>query len=248
MEIKVYDPNISLIMPVGCNAKCEFCYWEKSEGLTLERFQFICDSTDKETFDQISITGGEPTLADDLIEYLKIARKRFSKVVLNTNGYKLTSDHFEYVDFVNISRHHVDDKLNAETFNTETVPTTEELKELCSYGSVTLNCVIPDKFNDQAFIDSYIAYAKELGARVAFRKYFNNLDVLEDIDTDDTLIDEHYCGACRHRKHIINEVDVTYKYSVQETCDAIDGIYELVIQSNGDLTIDWEGKKVLTYE
>ena len=105
-----------------------------------------------------------------------------------------------------------------------------------------------DGFSDKLFIEKYIEFAKSIGVKVAFRKYFNNLNLLTEVDTDDTLIGQHSCGACHHRWHKINGVDVTFKYSVQETSDAICGIYELILQSNGDLTYDWKGKQKLYYE
>lgn len=246
MELIIDNPNISLIMPVGCNAKCNFCYWEKSKGLTIERFKFICDTLPL-IFKQISITGGEPTISNDLIKYLKIARKRFEKVVLNTNGFKLKKEHFKYVDFVNISRHHWDDVENENIFDTNSIPNELKLKSLCSFGCVTLNCVLNDGFSDEKFINQYISFAKKCGAKVAFRKIFNNLNILP-IDTDKTLLGWHECPACLHRWHKINDVDVNFKYSVKETSEAINGIYELIIQSNGDLTFDWKGENKLIFK
>lgn len=247
MKLAVNNPNLSLIMPVGCNANCDFCYWEEKQGLTMERFDFIVNSL-PEIFKQCSITGGEPTLSKQLVDYQKVARKRFEKVVLNTNGSYLKKEHFENVDFVNISRHHFLDSENEKIFHTATVPSTERLKELCSFGDVTFNCVLPDKYSDKEFVYNYIGYAKSIGAKVAFRKYFNNLAVLQNIDTDETLYYEHSCPSCKHRKHIINGVDVTFKYSVKETHEHMNGIYELITQPNGDLTFDWEGKKILKYK
>jgi len=245
--LSVNNPNLSIIMPVGCNAKCSFCYWKKQCGLTEDKVQFVCDTL-PDIFKQVSITGGEPTLSPNLSSYLKIVRDRFDKVVLNTNGYKLTKEHVDLVDHVNISRHHYEDGKNIEIFGVRSIPSTMDLIRLGSYGDITLNCVLEDGFKDRVFIDNYISFAKMVGAKVAFRKYFNNLNILNEIDKDDTLIDYHSCGACLHRRHKIKGVDVTYKYSVQETHEAIGGIYELILQANGDLTFDWEGKKVLTYK
>ena len=245
--LSVNNPNLSVIMPVGCNAECEFCYWEKRCGLTSNKFKFVADTL-PEIFKQVSITGGEPTLDNNLIEYLKIARNRFDKVVLNTNGYALTKEHFIYCDHINISRHHYVDFKNREIFRSDDVPNYHALKLLCSCGDVTLNCFLIVVFKDVEFIDQYISFAKSVGAKVAFRKYFNNLDVLTDVDRDDTLINEHSCGACLHRTHIMNGVNVTFKYSVKETCEAIGGIYELILQSNCDLTFDWDGNNKLTYK
>lgn len=248
MKLAVNNPNLSVILPVGCNAKCDFCYWKQNKGLTTYIFEHVATTLPKPLFSQVSITGGETTLASDLIGYLKIARNNFNKVVLNSNGYNIYPEIFNYIDYLNISRHHYLDKENYKVFKTETVPDTDELKYICSLGDVTLNCVLPDKFDDKKFITNYIDYAKRVGAKVVFRKYFNNLDILGSIDTDETLISQHSCPACLHRVHNINDVQVTFKYSVQETCEAIDGIYELILQPNGDLTIDWAGKIKLSYK
>ena len=80
MKLAVDNPNLSVILPVGCNARCEFCYWEPGVGLTPEKFKFVSDTLPKDTFEQCSITGGEPTLLPNLIDYLKIAKDRFKKV------------------------------------------------------------------------------------------------------------------------------------------------------------------------
>lgn len=246
MELKVNNPNLSVILPVGCNAHCSFCYWEKETGLTPDRFKFIAESLPKPLFNQVSLTGGETTLSEDLTDYLKIAKENFSKVVLNTNGYKLTKEHIQLANHVNISRHHWLDEENDKVFKAKTIDV-DRLKELSSYGDITLNCVLPDGFYDMDFISNYITFAKEMKAKVAFRKYFNNLNKLP-VDTNDTLNWEHSCPACLHRNHTIDGADVTFKYSVQETSEAIDGIYELVLQANGSLTVDWAGKTKLEWK
>lgn len=245
MKLAVSNPNLSVVMPVGCNAKCPFCYWEKREGLTLKRFEFI-GSTLPSLFSQVSITGGEPTLSPHLQGYLRVASERFDKVVLNTNGCMLKREHFKYVDHVNISRHHYLEEENRKVFGTKSVPSAAKLSELCGYGDVTINCVIPDGFSDDKFIAKYIEFGRTIGANVAFRKYFNNLEILP-VDKEDTLVDEHQCPSCRHRVHSIDGVKVTFKYSVKETFEDMGGIYELIVQSNGDLTYDWDGKRRLEY-
>lgn len=247
MKLAVNNPNLSVILPVGCNANCQFCYWEQGNGLNTARFSFVSGSLPP-IFDQCTITGGEPTLCDDLSEYLGIARGRFSKVVLNTNGYLLTSEHIKLACHVNISRHHYDDAENEKVFGTDSVPCADKIRAFCDSGDITLNCVLSPDFKDGDFIAHYITFAKSVGAKVAFRKYFSDLSILSEIDTNDTLIGQHSCGACLHRWHKINGVDVTFKYGVQETSEHVNGIYELILQPNGDLTFDWAGKNKLEYK
>lgn len=247
MKLAVRNPNLSVILPTGCNAHCPFCYWKQGVGLTTDRFSFVSSSLPG-IFDQCTITGGEPTLSNELTEYLEIARSRFLKVVLNTNGSHLKPEHIRLVSYVNISRHHYDDYENAKIFGTPSVPCTNEIRAFCDRGDVTLNCFLPNNFKNGDFIARYIVFAKSVGAKVAFRKYFGDLTVLSSVDRDDTLIGKHSCGACLHRWHEIDGVDVTFKYGVQETSEHVDGIYELILQPNGDLTFDWAGKNKLVYK
>ena len=152
MKLSVVNPNLSVILPVGCNAKCDFCYWSPDFGLTTDRFEFI-SKTLPEAFNQVSITGGEPTLHPLLIDYLNIARNRFDKIVLNTNGYKLTPKIANMVNHVNISRHHFSDEENNKIFNTIDIPTALDIKLLLKLtNNITLNCVLPDNFNNKEFI------------------------------------------------------------------------------------------------
>ena len=247
MKLAVNNPNLSIILPVGCNAHCPFCYWEQGNGLIPERFSFISSSLPA-IFDQCTITGGEPTLCDELTSYLTIASSRFSKVVLNTNGYNLKQEHIRLTNHVNISRHHYEDAKNAEIFGTQSIPDSNLIRAFCGMGDITLNCVLSPGFSDIDFITKYIAFAKSVGAKVAFRKYFSDLSILSEVDRDDTLIGQHSCGACLHRWHIIDDVFVTFKYGVQETSEHVNGIYELILQPNGDLTFDWAGKNKLVYK
>ena len=244
--MSVINPNFSIVMPTGCNAKCSFCYWEPEMGSNLDKFKEVIRDLPPE-FEQCSITGGEPTMANDLMQWIRVANKRFGKVVLNTNGYKLTDAIIQSVDFVNISVHHYDRYSNCKIFGTDTVPDKVQLKEMCKHGNVTFNCVLDDGFADFQFIMDYIKFAKYCGAKVAFRKYYSDLTILDKVDLDDTLTGEHSCGACLHRYHKINDVDVTFKYSVPETNECMSDPYEVILQANGKATYDWAGKKEVDF-
>jgi len=159
----VIDPNFSIIMPTGCNAKCSFCFW-KPKKASRDWSQKLLQTLAKlpEQFWQISITGAEPTsdflLLAGTLRKIKRYKHKFPKVVLTTNGYKLAkflADPKRYelfgqvVNHVNISRHHWKDDKNLLMFNAKpsSIPTQEELGELCSKLNtlgidVNLNCVL----------------------------------------------------------------------------------------------------------
>jgi len=75
----------------GCNFSCGFCHnatlmGAKQVGLTWERLDEICARFKADWVDAICITGGEPTLAPDLIKLIEFLRERGFKVKLDSNG------------------------------------------------------------------------------------------------------------------------------------------------------------------
>ncbi len=126
-ERKDYNKVISvkLVMPVGCNAKCPFCYnrdksmiqYDVKEFLdnfipSLERL--LNEIGDKNPV-SLDITGGEPTLDVDLLSLVLIKLRNFgikdkvSRVTMTTNGTNLYQIPIELmqdvINYVNISVH-----------------------------------------------------------------------------------------------------------------------------------------------
>ena len=79
-----------------CNQKCVHCYAagqthaEEAE-LTTEEWKKILDQCRAALIPQVTFTGGEPTMREDLIELIRYARWFVSR--LNTNGIRLTKDY-----------------------------------------------------------------------------------------------------------------------------------------------------------
>ena len=177
------DPNFSIIMPGGCNASCYFCFYKyqpKTEMKKEQWFEKLQKTINKLPikFQQVSITGGEPTLnIENLTRTVNILRSRFKKIVLSTNGFnlskldKIVNNHL--VDYINISRHFPSWIDNVDIFKTNKgVKTTHELRlfieKTHKYGiPVTINCVVTPKLK----INSMIDYCHDIGAyAVKFRE------------------------------------------------------------------------------
>ena len=80
----------------NCNQCCVHCYAAGQSGsaeaeLTTEQWKQILDKLRALGIPQVTFTGGEPTMRDDLFELIAYARWFVSR--LNTNGIKLTSDY-----------------------------------------------------------------------------------------------------------------------------------------------------------
>jgi pyruvate formate lyase activating enzyme len=75
----------------GCNFSCGFCHnaplmGKKQKGISWSRLDEICRKFKPEWVDAVCITGGEPTLATDLIQLIEFFRSYGFKIKLDSNG------------------------------------------------------------------------------------------------------------------------------------------------------------------
>lgn len=251
-NLTIQNPNFSIVMPGGCNAKCKFCFWEKNKTCKnyLENLSNILNKL-PDNFTQISITGGEPTISPYLKEVLNLIDKsKFKKVVLTTNGHKLleTLHLFEgIVDHVNISRHHDDEEINNKIFGTKMVDK-KTLKiitnELNKIGiDVTFSSVLNENLKTSKDVKNYINFAKECGSsQIFFRKPHGTISPSSTEKLyEDYKYDEFKCPACRSRYQLIEGMNIIWKSSLMEPSLELNKIYELIFNEKGELTKDWEG-------
>jgi pyruvate formate lyase activating enzyme len=86
------DAICAIVFSQGCNFKCGYCH--NPELVDQERFGKCIDekkvmeflATRKGKLDAVSITGGEPTIQKDLIEFVKKIKKMGFAVKIDTNG------------------------------------------------------------------------------------------------------------------------------------------------------------------
>ena len=79
-----------------CNQKCVHCYaagqtHSEEHELSTDEWKTILDTCRKAGIPQVTFTGGEPTLREDLFELISYARWFISR--LNTNGIRLTPEY-----------------------------------------------------------------------------------------------------------------------------------------------------------
>jgi pyruvate formate lyase activating enzyme len=75
----------------GCNFSCGYCHnaplmGKKQKGLSWERIDAVCREFKEQWADAVCVTGGEPTLAPDLVKLLKRLRSFGFKIKLDSNG------------------------------------------------------------------------------------------------------------------------------------------------------------------
>ena len=258
------DPNFSIVMPGGCNAKCSFCFNKEQPSFkTIPISEWIDNLISyivplDNRFYQISITGGEPLTSPHLPYLMSVLRPykaKYSNILITTNGTDLIKNVDTVAiatDHINLSRHHWDEVTNNEIFGGGYHMEDDDVEQAIDlYGArgidISANCVINDTTKPD-FIESYIKWAKAIGFyAVRFRK--------ENGTQDPTPAEQYYksykvlwsgsCGVCRTVLQRIMGMSVYWKTSVLEPSDHMDEVFELVYQPNGVAYRDWMGKKEL---
>ncbi|MCE1190233.1 MAG: radical SAM protein [Ignavibacteria bacterium] len=82
----------------ACNLSCPICYACSGEGnfLSIEKFSSMLEfalAAEGGCLEILQISGGEPTLHPELIEFISLARtKNIKYIMLNTNGVRIAED------------------------------------------------------------------------------------------------------------------------------------------------------------
>ena len=95
--------QLYLLVNEKCNLKCGFCIRGKGiqEQLDIKKFNDVLEINDFSKY-TIMISGGEPSLFDELPQLIDICYGKFKKICINTNG--VNSD---WLDRFNIMDIHV---------------------------------------------------------------------------------------------------------------------------------------------
>lgn len=252
------EPNFTVVLPVGCNASCDFCFWHKrNPGFDyFGNLQSQINKLPKE-FKQVSISGGEPTmLGIESFRYLLgILSERFDKIVLNTNGYKLLeflSDNYirETINYINLSRHGISDEYNQLVFKSKTVPSTQDIIEINKLKQVRLNMVFENDVDDISDWIKFAEYTESNG--ISFRRLASigvkPISKLENrLDRDNTFIEifKSKCDVCYGANYKKNNLDITIRYSVDEPMDYMskNTIYEAISDGEGFIHYKWNNNK-----
>lgn len=154
-----------------CNFDCFFCSSNSSlvHEITLQELRILSELFSQLGIEYVRLTGGEPTLREDLPEIIELFSKRF-RVLITTNGSRL-KDFVKlfkrYNVHVNLSLH----SLNDETFHKITQAKLKDvldgLKNAMKEGlNVKLNCVVSEYNVDE--IPELVRFAGELKVPIRF--------------------------------------------------------------------------------
>lgn len=254
--------NTTVLFPSMCNANCGFCFWNRDTQITKSfdsYFKSLKKSLDSINVTCVSISGGEPTMLkhDNVVKILKLLSTKASKVVLNTNGFKLyellSRDDInnKLINFINISRHAIKKEDNQSIFNTTTVPTSDKLKAIIALANkkgIEVNCNYVFQQQDKIDILPLTDFCKQVGfSSLSLRKdIFQGLDIAEsekEIKAQgNECLSESSCPVCGQNIYSINGLITVFKYGVMETADYFPRgmVYENIIHQNGELSHYWD--------
>jgi len=244
--------DCKIILPVGCNAKCSFCF---SKGTKYSK-NFVEDV--KHSLNRLNesvkanISGGEPTLYPELLPLLKMLKNhpRVSKIILTTNGSKLTDTRWiaDYINHLNISRHCWDDEVNNEIFGIEIDADYSTITDYFNRHGVDVrcNCYLSELFRKINDLQWMIEWAADKGFNsIKFRNDFSNgmeMNKWEKMFKQVYKpIYEDSCPVCRISEYLYR-IPVFFGYGVPEPSD-YEGTFEYVINQDGKLYWDYSCKK-----
>ena len=238
-----------------CNCRCGHCfYWKElnkpTQEMSLEEFNKLFSSLHK--LSNVSLTGGEPFLRNDLLDIIKIAHKKTEQLVIPTNGI-LTNRILSVISKSPIS---IDVKVSLDglkdthdsirgidCFN-KVVKTIKQVKPIAK--SVSVNTVVTNRnYQELKRLNEFV---KTLGVKHNFIMVRGdpknpNMNVPEDLDHVYKTIESIYRDQVGDR-FVLNLKLEQLKYTInmikgekQRLVRCLAGKHAGVIYPNGDVTI-----------
>lgn len=180
--------NLYIDITTACNARCDFCIaptvGRQNGSEFFNGLYFALDFIFRHN-GSVQIVGGEPMISNRLDNVLnEIGFDDYHRVVLNTNGSFITVPRVASlvnagVDWVNISRHHFNEKINQTIMGIAPFLSNADLSKAISMIGredigVRLNANLIDGYIDSGdAMRKYITWAKSIGAPlVSFSQLF----------------------------------------------------------------------------
>lgn len=275
-EIEVYDDrwmwHVHIKLTNMCNAKCQFCV-ERGDD-TKDDPQRLFNNLDclikelkrNNSLYSVSVTGGEPTIYpyfDALCHQLQSYDIPF--LTMNTNG-KMVENYLSLIDdtfnFINISRHSIEDSVNNSIFQRR-MPTIEELRRIRSRMKkckMRIQAVMLDASIDtlKSMEESY-SFADDLSVRRLMELEDQNYKIdkdgyrqildycLKTYTFKEQVIQDYYV----YETYNNGEKDITFSYSnmrlllEQERTESPNLVREFVVHPDGVVSKSWKKQSVI---
>ena len=216
----------------NCNAGCLFCANSNCKdfgNIDFKKLEYVIrylNSIDR--LHGISITGGEPLLdIDKLFKLLNIIYKidKNIEVQISTNGVNLLKlldyEYINNLESIHISRHHYDDLVNCNIFNSSIVATSDDISmlqsKLIDKKIININTILmKDYISDLNEIKKMLDYVGELGV---YKNGFVSLMKCNSYSKEQFI----------NLNDIFNNLDGSFfkghHFYKHDYCECVDGIY-----------------------
>lgn len=158
-------PPLRLVLNNACNGNCAFCHSEGvdyCQEMSIEMVYDCVDSAEKLSITQIALTGGEPTLRNDLKDIIVyIQNKQKLSISLTSNGFRLKelSGYISRpIDKLNVSMSSLKDEI-AERYQNVKPSVALDALSIFPAKHKTINLVITKE--NYTEIDDFIRICKE---------------------------------------------------------------------------------------
>jgi len=149
---------------------------DSPKEISVEAWEKIFQAAKNLGIRKIKITGGEPLLYSQIVEFVRTAKRFFEEVSLTTNGYYLQ----EYakdlkdagIDRINVSLHTLDEEIYEKITGVKgLIKVISGIESAISYGIfVNINVLILKGFNENEIMN-FIKFAKEKNVNLQFIEY-----------------------------------------------------------------------------
>jgi pyruvate formate lyase activating enzyme len=192
VSLQDFPGNIAcIVFTQGCNFNCGYCHnhelinsQKNNDGIELEDF-FKYIEKRKNLLDGVVITGGEPTLQKDLVDFMIKIKSYSLNIKLDTNGSnpKMLEQilKLNLVDYIAMDyKFSLDNykKIISLNYNLENIKLSKKIIMASSINSEFRITVIPELFDDLTIkkISNELYYAKKVILQRFNNKKINNKD------------------------------------------------------------------------
>ena len=164
--------NIQVVLTNKCNANCKFCAYHTDRGKAFDVDKFLAGVTainKRVLIPTVTFTGGEPSFELDVLKYCISYIQRLNsdiRIKVNTNGKNLESTAGLDIWQLSLSRHHLDDCINAKIFGVDIheIPSLNDINALTEKqkNRLHISCNIIDGYVDS--FDKMLSFIFKMGS------------------------------------------------------------------------------------
>lgn len=260
-----------------CNANCDFCIEkncrpeERPEIVVQNAEMMLSEMEKKGILHSVSVTGGEPLLFPEILGLFDVLRKHKIKfLTMNTNGGFIYVKKFVPLidglfDFLNVSRHSMDDMENFKIFHTYSVLKLEELQcfhEFYHKTKLRIQCVMQCGMTISDFDKMIETY--RFADNVSFRRLMSTAEeqglIYDRHDDDYFRIIDHVSQNGEFIEQTVQDyyvyeiwnyhgVNVTFSYSDMKSLIELEKtepdeiVREFILHPNGNVCGSWNPER-----